>query len=134
MASVRVERAIRGADRIAEADRRKAERLEVELAPLAAKAAKAEKAARAQAVLPSAAVRDKVMRYESHLNKQLVQAPHLLERLQATRAGNPPAPPVAPDVTVEAGACPPRPAECWRMRALGSFGRIALLIPQPDKT
>jgi hypothetical protein len=44
-----------------------------------------------------------VMRYESHLNKQLTQTLHQLERLQALRSGNPPAPPAALDVTVETG-------------------------------
>jgi hypothetical protein len=93
---------IERADRLAEVERRKAETLEVEWKKLAAEAADAEKAARAETVLPSATVLDQVMRYESHLNRQLSQTIHLLERLQATRAGSPPVPAAALDVTIEA--------------------------------
>ncbi len=98
-----IERAVREAGRAAEADGRRAETLAAELAKLEAEAAKAAVAARAAVVLPSAAVLDKVARYEAHLGRQLTQAMHLLERLQATRAGAPPAPAAALDVTVDVG-------------------------------
>ena len=100
-AAALVERAIRETCRIVEAEERRAARLEAELTPLAAEADKAEKAARARSVLPDAAALDRMVRYEAHLNKQLVQTLHLLERLQATRAGNQLLPPIALDVTID---------------------------------
>jgi hypothetical protein len=62
-----------------------------------------EDAARRRVLLPAADTLDKVMRYESHLGRQLTQTLHLLERLQAARSGNPPVPPAALDVTIDAG-------------------------------
>ena len=41
------------------------------------------------------------MRYEVHLSRQMLQALHALERLQAARAGLPVQPPAVLDVTVE---------------------------------
>jgi hypothetical protein len=61
---------------------------------------------RQRLVLPPADVLDKVMRYEAHLNRQMLQALHELQRLQAARAGAPVLPPAALDVTVEAGGPP----------------------------
>lgn len=99
-------RTVRGADQAAMAEKQKGIRLEAELPQLTTKNADAEHVARSHALLPSADVADKVMRYESHLNKQLTQTLHLLERLRAIRDGNPPLPPAALDVTVETGGLP----------------------------
>jgi hypothetical protein len=45
---------------------------------------------------------DKIMRYEAHLSRQMQQALHTLERLQAARAGRDVPPPAALDITVDA--------------------------------
>jgi hypothetical protein len=45
---------------------------------------------------------DRIARYESHLSRRLDQALHELHRLQATRAGEPVAPPIVVDVTLSA--------------------------------
>jgi hypothetical protein len=102
-----LDRAVREAARAADLERRKAARLEAELSGLAEECAAAEDAARRRALVPGADALDRVMRYEGHLARQLTQALHLLERLRLTRAGTPPPPPVALDVTVDAG--PPVP-------------------------
>jgi hypothetical protein len=57
---------------------------------------------RRRRMLPDDKSLDKVVRYESHLNRQMLQALHTLERLQATRAGRDVPPPAALDVTVDA--------------------------------
>jgi hypothetical protein len=54
--------------------------------------------------IPDANTLDKVTRYEAHLSRQMTQALHTLERLQAGRSGTPPPPPVAIDVTVDGPA------------------------------
>lgn len=54
--------------------------------------------ARAAATLPQPEVLDRVIRYEAHLNRQLLAALHELEALQARRAGRP-APLARLDVT-----------------------------------
>jgi hypothetical protein len=77
---------------------------------------------RQRLVLPPADVLDKVMRYEAHLNRQMLQALHELQRLQAARAGAPVLPPAALDVTVEAGG-PPLEATTRRGRAGNGFVR-----------
>jgi hypothetical protein len=53
-------------------------------------------------ILPDGDTLQKVSRYEAHLSRQLYQALHELQRLQAARAGQPVPPPAALDVTVEA--------------------------------
>ena len=98
------------ADRRAMAERQRAERLEVELAELGKEIEGAERLAASQVVIPGADLLDKVMRYESHLAKQLTQTLHLLERLQNVRAGNPVPPPAALDVTIDAGGLSMLPA------------------------
>jgi hypothetical protein len=55
---------------------------------------------RRERLLPDTVVVDRVTRYEAHLSRQLAQALHELQRLQATRAGEPVAPPVVVDVSV----------------------------------
>ena len=97
-----IEWAVENADRTACTEERKVMKLEPLLTSLTEEVTDPERVASGR-VLPSAEVIDKVMRYESHLNKQLTQTLHQLERLQAIRSGNPPAPPAALDVTVEAG-------------------------------
>jgi hypothetical protein len=98
-----IEWAVKKADRDAGREERKAMKLEPLLDYLTEQIAGAEQVARGRALLPDADVADKVMRYESHLNKQLIQTLHQLERLQAIRSGNPPVPPAALDVTVDTG-------------------------------
>lgn len=55
---------------------------------------------RRERLLADAPQTDRVMRYEAHLSRQLAQALHELQRLQAARAGEPVAPPVVVDLTV----------------------------------
>jgi hypothetical protein len=59
-------------------------------------------------ILPDGDTLQKVSRYEAHLSRQLYQALHELQRLQAARAGQPVPPPAALDVTVDADT--PTPA------------------------
>jgi hypothetical protein len=56
------------------------------------------------ALMPDARTLDKLMRYESHIGRQFVQALHTLERLQKARAGQDVPAPQALDVTLDAGA------------------------------
>ena len=58
---------------------------------------------RRERLLASAPQTDRIARYEAHLSRQLAQALHELQRLQAARAGAPVAPPVVVDVTVSGG-------------------------------
>jgi hypothetical protein len=55
-------------------------------------------------LLPDDATLNKVLRYEAHLSKQLLQTLHTLERLQAGRGGADVAPPAALDITVNGPA------------------------------
>ena len=55
---------------------------------------------RRERLLGNAPQTDRVMRYEAHLSRQLAQALHELQRLQAARAGAPVPPPAVLDVTV----------------------------------
>jgi hypothetical protein len=55
---------------------------------------------RRERLLASAPQTDRIARYEAHLSRQLAQALHELQRLQAGRAGAPVTPPVVVDVTV----------------------------------
>jgi hypothetical protein len=57
---------------------------------------------RQRRMLPDDTTLNKVTRYEAHLSRQMLQALHTLERLQAARAGQPVPPPAALDVTVDA--------------------------------
>jgi hypothetical protein len=58
---------------------------------------------RRERMLPADDTLQKVTRYEAHLSRQLYQALHELQRLQAARAGNPVPPPAALDITCESG-------------------------------
>jgi len=51
-------------------------------------------------LLPDPNMLDTLSRYEAHLERSLYKALHEIERLQATRAGQPVPPPLAVDVTV----------------------------------
>jgi hypothetical protein len=55
---------------------------------------------RAYLLLPEGDCEGKVLRYENHLSRQLFQALHELQRLQAARDGQPVPPPVAVEVGV----------------------------------
>jgi hypothetical protein len=55
---------------------------------------------RAYLLLPEGDAEGKVLRYENHLSRQLFQALHELQRLQAARDGQPVPPPVAVEVGV----------------------------------
>jgi hypothetical protein len=55
----------------------------------------------ARRTLPEEYAEAKVLRYEAHLNRQLFQTLHELERIQASRAGRQVPPPLAVDVGVE---------------------------------
>lgn len=57
---------------------------------------------RRERLLPDTVTVDRVTRYEAHLSRQLAQALHELQRLQAARAGEPVTPPVVVDLTVSA--------------------------------
>lgn len=59
---------------------------------------------RRENLLPDDETREKVVRYEAHLNRQLHRDLHELQRLQATRQGKPVVAPVAIDVDVSNGA------------------------------
>jgi hypothetical protein len=87
-------------------DREECKRLQQEAARLARKLRAEEERLRLRRILPDAPTLDKVMRYEAHLSRQMLQALHTLERLQAARAGAPVPAPVAVDVTVS-GPAPP---------------------------
>jgi hypothetical protein len=58
---------------------------------------------RRQRILPDGETLQKVSRYEAHVSRQLYQALHELQRLQAARAGQVVPPPAALDVTLDAG-------------------------------
>jgi hypothetical protein len=59
---------------------------------------------RQRRILPDSGTLDKVIRYEAHLSRQMLQALHTLERLQASRAGQPIAAPAALDITLDGPA------------------------------
>jgi hypothetical protein len=61
----------------------------------------------ARRTLPDEGAEAKVLRYEAHLNRQLFQTLHELERMQASRSGLPVPVPAAVDVAVDlSGAAP----------------------------
>jgi hypothetical protein len=55
-----------------------------------------------QRILPDGKTLQKVTRYEAHLSRQMYQALHELQRLQAARSGEHVTPPAALDVTLDA--------------------------------
>ncbi len=68
-----------------------------------AKRERAEAEARAQNILPDWGTVQNVARYESHLERSMMNTLHELQRLQARRAGNPVLAPVAIDLNTNAG-------------------------------
>jgi hypothetical protein len=116
----RVSRAVRLASewllaQATEDRRRKQERGEVEVGQLGreVKALRRqlrlrEDRLRQRRLLPDADTLATLSRYEAHLSRQMLQALHELQRLQAARAGEPVPPPAALDVTVDADT--PTPA------------------------
>jgi hypothetical protein len=75
----------------------------------------AEDAARRRAQVPVEVV-DAVVKYEGHLQRQLTQTLHELDRRQALRSDSPPQPPVAVDVIIHA------PDGAGEMLGLGAAG------------
>jgi hypothetical protein len=62
---------------------------------------------RRRRMLPDDKALEKLTRYEAHLSRQMLQALHTLERLQAARAGEPVPPPAVLDVNLGVSASPP---------------------------
>ncbi len=73
-----------------------------ELAAVKRTTAVEEAEARRRALVPAAETVEVVMKYEGHLQRQLTQTLHELERRQALRSDCPPQPPAAMDVTLHA--------------------------------
>ena len=99
--------ALRGRERAQAEGREEVNRLQQEARRLARQVRAQEDRLRVQRLLPDAQTLDKILRYESHASRQLLQALHTLERLQAARAGQPVLPPAVLDVTVEGPDSPP---------------------------
>jgi hypothetical protein len=79
---------------------------------------------RQRRLLPDADTLATLSRYEAHLSRQMFQALHELQRLQAARAGEPVPPPAALDVTVGADTpTPALPAPEGAEALLGGTGR-----------
>jgi hypothetical protein len=97
-----LDRAVRGsAEELAAWHQRRAT-AERQLAEVTERTRVEEAEARRRALVPAVEVVEVVMKYEGHLQRQLVQALHELERRQALRSDCPPHPPAALDVTVHA--------------------------------
>ena len=86
-------------DALAE-DRAKLAGLKRELKAVEEATAIEEAEARKRAMVPGAETTEAVMRYEGHLQKQLMQTLNQLERVRAARSAFPPPPPLALDVTI----------------------------------
>jgi hypothetical protein len=99
-------RALRERERIQAEGRQECRRLQREAAQLERQVRAQQERTRQRRMLPDAPTLDKVMRYEAHVSRQMLQALHTLERLQAARAGEPVPPPAALDVTVNGAALP----------------------------
>ena len=89
-----------------EEKRQEVRQLEAKAKAIRRRAKAAEDRARLHRLLPDSAMLDKLSRYETHLSRQLFQALHELERLQAARAGADVPPPAVLDVNVN-GQTPP---------------------------
>lgn len=85
-----------------EEERGRLSALQEELARAERRADRDEAAARRRALVPAEPVVATVVKYEGHLQRQLAQALHELERRQALRSDCPPHPPASLDVTVHA--------------------------------
>jgi hypothetical protein len=95
-----LDRAIRDLTRKITSDGEKLNRLEKQFIDVKRDVEIEESQARVRSLIPRGDSVEIVMKYEGHLHRQLTQTIHELERRQAKRSANPPAPPTAIDVTV----------------------------------
>jgi hypothetical protein len=102
-------RALRRRESVQAEGQREVRRLGQEAARLERRLRDEEGRLRLRRMMPDAKTLDKVLRYESHVSRQMLQALHTLERLQAARVGEPVPPPAALDVTISGDA--PGPAQ-----------------------
>jgi hypothetical protein len=96
-------RALADRKEIQESGQAEAKQLGGEIKALRRRIRDREERLRQRRMLPAQGTLETVTRYEAHLSRQLLQALHTLERLQAARAGQPVTPPAALDVTLDAG-------------------------------
>jgi hypothetical protein len=82
-------------------NRERVQKIEEEVKVLRRRVRTIEERKRQANILPDENTLNKVLRYESHVSRQMLQALHTLERLQAARAGADFPPPAAVDVTVD---------------------------------
>jgi hypothetical protein len=80
---------------------REVQRLEATVTVLRQRLKAKEDRLRRERILPDANTLQKITRYEAHLSRQLLQALHELQRLQAARGGHPVPLPAALDVVVD---------------------------------
>jgi hypothetical protein len=97
---VRLRRVVREAEKGRVQWAEQAERLRAELVGLEATIAEREAEARNRVLIPTAEQSDRVLKYENHIQRQLMQTLHQLERMRAMRSDHPPQPPVAVDIVV----------------------------------
>jgi hypothetical protein len=99
-------RAVRTRQETQEENRAKAKQLEREAKELRRRLREREGRLRQRRMLPDGNTLERLTRYEAHLQRQMLQALHELQRLQAARSGEGVPPPAALDVTVDAPAEP----------------------------
>jgi hypothetical protein len=99
-------RAVQARQKVQEKNKAEVQELERQVKNLRRRLRVQEERARQRLLLPDESTLTKVTRYEAHLSRQMLQALHTLERLQAARAGQPVPPPAALDVTVEGESGP----------------------------
>jgi hypothetical protein len=97
-------RALQGRQEAQDKGQEEVKRLQREARDLRRRVQAKEDRLRQQRMLADANTLDKVLRYESHVSRQMLQALHTLERLQAARVGEPVPPPAALDVTISGDA------------------------------
>ena len=102
-------KALKAREEVQAEGKKETRRLGQEVRLLEKKVQEKEARLRQKRILPEDKTLDKVVRYEAHVGRQLLQALHTLERLQKTRAGEDVPPPAALDVTVS-GEVPGLPA------------------------
>src|SRR5262249_52850631 len=102
-------KAMRGREESQAEGKKEVRRLGQEVRRLEQKVQEKEARLRQRRILPEDKTLDKVVRYEAHVGRQMLQALHTLERLQKARAGEHVPPPGALDVTVD-GEVPGLPA------------------------
>jgi hypothetical protein len=90
-----------------EENRKQARELERQVKELRRRLRAREERLHQRRLLPGEQTLGMLSRYEAHLSRQMYQALHELQRLQAARAGEPVPPPAALDVTVDADTSPP---------------------------